>query len=89
MRGLLFSLLLLTLSPHVLAITYRNYECTDDCSGHEAGYNWAEANDIDDDSYCNTESSSFNEGCASYVEENAGSESSYNEDEDEEEDEDY
>lgn len=64
-----------------VAITDSNFECTDDCSGHEAGYNWAEENEIDDDSYCNTESSSFNEGCASYVEENADSQSSDEEDE--------
>lgn len=49
---------------------YNGYECTDDCSGHEAGYNWAEENDIDDEYDCDGNSNSFNEGCISYVEEN-------------------
>ena len=26
--------------------TFSGYDCTEDCSGHEAGYNWAEENDI-------------------------------------------
>jgi hypothetical protein len=40
-------------------------------SGHEAGYEWAEENDPDDVSMCDGNSSSFNEGCAEYVEEMA------------------
>lgn len=50
--------------------TYNGYECTEDCSGHEAGYNWAEENDISDEYDCDGNSNSFNEGCTSYVEEN-------------------
>lgn len=50
--------------------TYNGYECTEDCSGHEAGYNWAEENDISDEYDCDGNSNSFNEGCVSYVEEN-------------------
>ena len=50
--------------------TFRGYECTDDCSGHEAGYNWAEENDISDEYDCDGNSNSFNEGCQAYVEEN-------------------
>ncbi|RBH52726.1 hypothetical protein C3F00_031060 [Pseudomonas sp. MWU13-2860] len=41
--------------------------------GHDAGYAWAEENDIDDADYCNTPSPSFNEGCEEYVEEIAAS----------------
>lgn len=55
------------------------YDCTEDCSGHEAGYEWAEENDIDDVDDCSGNSNSFIEGCQSYVEEN------YDEDEDDEE----
>jgi hypothetical protein len=50
--------------------TFNGYDCTEDCSGHEAGYDWAEENDISDEYDCDGNSSSFNEGCASYVEEN-------------------
>lgn len=55
--------------------TFHGDDCTEDCSGHEAGYEWAEDNDIDDVDDCSGNSNSFNEGCESYVEEN------YNEDE--------
>lgn len=40
--------------------------------GHDAGYQWAEDNEIDDTSSCSTASSSFNAGCEEYVEENEG-----------------
>jgi hypothetical protein len=50
--------------------TFNGYDCTDDCSGHEAGYNWAEENGIYDEYDCDGNSNSFNEGCTSYVEEN-------------------
>lgn len=50
--------------------TFHGYECTDDCSGHEAGYEWAEDNDIADEADCDGNSNSFNEGCQAYVEEN-------------------
>ena len=45
--------------------------CTDDCSGHEAGYNWAEEKGIDDPDDCGGNSWSFIEGCQSYAEENS------------------
>jgi len=50
--------------------TFYGYDCTQDCSGHEAGYNWAEENDISDEYDCDGNSNSFNEGCTAYVEEN-------------------
>ena len=50
--------------------SFNGYECTEDCSGHEAGYNWAEENGIYDEYECDGNSNSFNEGCISYVEEN-------------------
>ena len=58
---------------------FGGYECTSDCSGHEAGYDWAEENDI-----CNTEfdggnSESFAEGVRAYAEDNC---SSYDNEED-------
>lgn len=50
--------------------SFNGYECTEDCSGHEAGYSWAENNDIYDESDCGGNSNSFIEGCISYVEDN-------------------
>lgn len=43
--------------------------CTVDCSGHEAGYEWAEEKGISDPYDCDGNSQSFIEGCESYAEE--------------------
>ncbi len=48
--------------------SFGSYDCTEDCSGHEAGYEWAEDNDIDDEDDCYGNSQSFVEGCWQYVE---------------------
>ena len=58
--------------------TFAGDPCTSDCSGHEAGYNWAEENGIDDEEACDTagedsNSPSFAEGCRAYVKENEAS----------------
>lgn len=50
--------------------TFHGYECTEDCSGHKAGFEWAEENDISDVDDCGGNSQSFIEGCEAYVEEN-------------------
>lgn len=50
--------------------TFNGRNCLGDCSGHQAGYQWAEDNDIDDESDCTGNSQSFIEGCIAYVEEN-------------------
>ena len=44
-------------------------DCTDDCSGHEAGYQWAEGNGVTDPDDCGGNSQSFIEGCLAYAEE--------------------
>jgi hypothetical protein len=52
------------------AQTFGGYQCTDDCSGHEAGYDWAETHDIDSEDTCDsqeTNSESFKEGCKAFV----------------------
>lgn len=49
---------------------FHGNDCLGDCSGHQAGYDWAEDNDINDTGDCNGNSDSFSEGCESYVEEN-------------------
>jgi opacity protein-like surface antigen len=59
-------------STTISADTFDGYECTDDCSGHQAGYDWAEDNDIDDEDSCDTSSQSFNEGCQSFVQGGSG-----------------
>jgi hypothetical protein len=55
-----------TLDP---PLSFHGYDCTVDCSGHEAGYKWAEDHDIDDADDCGGNSESFIEGCRSYAEE--------------------
>lgn len=52
--------------------TFAGYDCTQDCSGHEAGYKWAEEHDIDNEDDCEmagdtSDSPSFAEGCKAYV----------------------
>jgi hypothetical protein len=48
---------------------FHGYTCTDDCSGHEAGYQWAEDHEIDDPDNCGGNSESFIEGCRAYADE--------------------
>lgn len=50
------------------------YGCTQDCSGHDAGYEWAEENEITDPDDCSGKSWSFEEGCRSFAEERQGEE---------------
>lgn len=49
------------------AQTFHGYPCTEDCSGHEAGYNWAEQHGIEDPGDCDGNSDSFVEGCQAYA----------------------
>jgi hypothetical protein len=56
------------------AQTFGGDECTDDCSGHKAGYEWAEKRNITDPSTCESilsrspNSTSFSEGCKTFTE---------------------
>ena len=70
--------------PSGPALSFHGYPCTEDCSGHEAGYNWAEENDITDEGDCSGKSESFIEGCQSYVEEQGNNRDDLDEGEDEE-----
>ena len=45
-----------------------DHQCRIDCSGHVAGYVWAEENGIDDEDDCRSASLSFVEGCQKYAE---------------------
>lgn len=51
------------------ALTFHGYTCSVDCSGHEAGYRWAEEYGITDAVDCSSNSGSFVEGCVAYVSE--------------------
>jgi hypothetical protein len=61
--------------PPPPALTFRGYVCTVDCSGHEAGYDWAQEHDITDRDDCPIDpnnSHSFTEGCWAYADEQTG-----------------
>lgn len=51
------------------APTFLGYRCTQDCSGHEAGYEWAQRKGITDPDECGGNSQSFIEGCIAWAEE--------------------
>lgn len=51
-------------------VAHSDDACTEDCSGHEAGYQWAEEHDITDEDDCDGKSESFIEGCKAYVADN-------------------
>jgi len=44
---------------------FRGYKCTEDCSGHIAGYNWAIEKSLTSPNQCSGRSNSFIEGCIS------------------------
>ncbi len=47
--------------------TFHGYACTDDCSGHQAGYDWAEEHGVTDPDSCGGNSQSFIEGCKAFA----------------------
>lgn len=69
-------------------LIFKGYECTMDCSGHEAGYQWAEDKGIDDPHDCGGNSESFIEGCQAYAEEQQGLSRSSDADSDDDDDDD-
>ncbi|MBY3344894.1 hypothetical protein [Rhizobium laguerreae] len=69
MRMLLMSALLLpSFTSASFAQSFGGNSCVDNCEGHRAGYEWAEQNDIQSEDDCSGNSSSFEEGCRTYVE---------------------
>ncbi|GAA4714913.1 hypothetical protein GCM10023325_08730 [Sphingomonas lutea] len=42
-------------------------DCTDDCGGHDAGFDWAKEEGVTDPSECSGDSQSFVEGCETYA----------------------
>lgn len=48
--------------------SFGDFDCTDDCSGHSAGYKWADRHDIDNEDDCpDGNSQSFHEGCIAHA----------------------
>jgi hypothetical protein len=78
-RGLAMHIPLVALAAFVAALslglsvataqTFHGYPCTVDCSGHEAGYEWADRKGIEDPDDCGGNSNSFIEGCQAWAEE--------------------
>lgn len=50
-----------------LASEFYGYRCTKDCSGHRAGFAWAERKEIQNKHNCTGHSQSFREGCLAWV----------------------
>lgn len=70
MKNAIFAALFLLCIPgFAKAADFNGYLCTQDCSGHEAGYNWAQDKGIEDPDDCGGNSNSFTEGCKAYAEE--------------------
>lgn len=46
---------------------FEGYDCTSDCSGHQAGYDWAQSNNVCDPYYSGGNSQSFDEGVRSWA----------------------
>lgn len=75
--AVLFAFLLLIFSPAQAgqntrtSPTFMGYACTRDCSGHRAGYEWAEKHAIVDLGDCTGRSRSFVEGCQAWVREHS------------------
>lgn len=55
-------------APDSYADAGEPYGCTEDCGGHEAGYEWAQENGITQPDDCYSHSPSFEQGCRSYGE---------------------
>lgn len=52
--------------------SFKGFPCTSDCSGHQAGYEWAEKNNIKNISDCGGNSDSFITGCQVWAQEASG-----------------
>lgn len=83
MKRVIVILALASASIAAGAQSFHDYPCTEDCSGHEAGYQWAEENGIEDADDCGGKSNSFIEGCEVYVEENYGDTDDYDDEDSE------
>jgi hypothetical protein len=70
MFALFFAFIFMASAQTATAATFGGYECTEDCSGHAAGYKWAEEHDITEEQYCpEGDFQSFHEGCVVHTNE--------------------
>lgn len=67
MKYLLIAAAVLFTALPASAESFKGYPCTQDCSGHEAGYAWAQRKGISDAADCRGNSNSFIEGCLAAV----------------------
>lgn len=51
-------------------IWFGDFICTNDCSGHEAGFLWAKQKGVRDEAECDGSSDAFQQGCFTFVKEN-------------------
>ncbi len=63
----LLAFLFIILSAPTSAAEFRGYLCTQDCSGHKAGYAWAEEKGLTQSEQCGGHSNSFVEGCYAWT----------------------
>jgi hypothetical protein len=74
MRRVLVGVIIIISTISAMAREFGGNECTVDCSGHKAGYEWAESKNITDETKCDgilrrsPNRTSFYEGCVTYVE---------------------
>jgi hypothetical protein len=68
--GIIIGLAMLVAASEARAREFGGHDCSDDCSGHAAGYRWAEAHSITAETDCPLQGRaiSFYEGCLVYVE---------------------
>jgi hypothetical protein len=68
--SIIFGIAILLPTTGARAREFGGHECSDDCSGHAAGYRWAKSKSITDESDCplRGNATSFYEGCTVYVE---------------------
>jgi hypothetical protein len=66
----IISLAMLFAASEARAREFGGYDCSDNCSGHAAGYRWAEEHSITAETDCPLRGGalSFYEGCLVYVE---------------------
>jgi hypothetical protein len=63
-----------------LGQTYEGSDCFDDCSGHQAGYEWAAEKGITSEYDCGGNSQFFAEGRLSYIENQDKSDARFDDD---------
>lgn len=69
MKTLMIAAAVLLTTLPASAESFKGYPCKNDCSGHKAGYAWAQQKNVTDPSDCGGNSNSFMEGCRAAVEE--------------------